>query len=127
MRAVVGVACAVVIGVVLVVAGVSKLARPRQWRAEAVGMGVSARVVGVTPWVELAVGALLVAQVQRGAAAWAAAVLLAAFTALIVVRLRQGLHPPCACFGALSSRPVGAGHLARNALLIALAVAAAVL
>ncbi len=90
-------------------------------------MGVPAGVAGVTPWIELAIGALLMAQVQRGMVAWAAVALLVTFTALIVVRLAQGRHPPCACFGALSSRPLGPGHLLRNALLIALAVTAAVL
>lgn len=125
--AVAAVGCAVVVGVVLVLAGVSKLARPEQWRAEAAGMGVAARVAGATPLVELVVGALLAAQVWREVVAWAAVALLAAFTALIGVRLAQGRHPPCACFGALSSRPLGAAHLLRNATLIALAVAAAVL
>ena len=55
----------------------------------------------------------------------AAAALLGAFTVLLVVRLAQGRRPPCACFGAWSTRPVGFGSVARNVVLIALALLAA--
>ncbi|WP_432870062.1 MauE/DoxX family redox-associated membrane protein [Microbispora rosea] len=51
--------------------------------------------------------------------------LLVAFTAAIVVALRRGRRVPCRCFGA-SAVPVGTGHLARNAVLIAAATAGAV-
>ncbi|MEV5742741.1 MauE/DoxX family redox-associated membrane protein [Microbispora rosea] len=51
--------------------------------------------------------------------------LLVAFTAVIVVALRRGRRVPCRCFGA-SAVPVGAGHLARNAVLIVVAAAGAV-
>jgi hypothetical protein len=47
--------------------------------------------------------------------------LLVAFTALLMVRLLQGRRPPCACFGALSSKPIGWGNVARNAVFLALA------
>ena len=44
------------------------------------------------------------------------------FTGLIARRLAQGRHPPCACFGAWSAKPLGPGHLVRNGVLIVLAV-----
>ena len=50
--------------------------------------------------------------------------MLVAFTALIGVALAHGRHPPCACFGAWSAKPIGAGHLVRNAALIVLALLA---
>ena len=40
-------------------------------------------------------------------------------------RLAEGRRPPCACFGALSRRPVGPGSVVRNVVLIALALLAA--
>ena len=123
----VGVVAAVIVGLVLLVAAVSKIARPEQWRAEAAGMGVGRLVAGVVPWVELALGGLLVAQVWRPVVAWGAMALLSAFTALIALRLSQGRRPPCACFGGFSATPIGAPHLVRNVVFIAIAVLAAVL
>lgn len=123
----VGGIAAVIVGLVLSVAAVSKVARPEQWRAEAAGMGVGRLVAGVVPWVELALGGLLVAQLQRPVAAWGAVALLVAFTALIALRLAQGRRPPCACFGGFSAKPIGALHLVRNVVFIAIGVLAAVL
>lgn len=118
---------AVVVGCVLLVAAVSKLARPAQWRAQSAGLGVPWVVAVVVPFVELALGALLLVQLQRQLAAWGAVVLFVAFTALLARRLSQGQHPPCACFGSLSAKPIGPGQLVRNAVLIVLALTAATL
>lgn len=123
----VGVVAAVVVAVVLLVAGVGKVARPAEWRSQAAGMDVAAPVATVVPFVELVLGALLLVQVQRHVVAWAAVGLFAVFTGLIALRLAQGRRPPCACFGSLSVRPIGPGHLARNAVFIACAVLAATL
>ena len=54
----------------------------------------------------------------------AAIVLLVAFSVAIARQLVDGRHPPCACFGSWSQRPLGEVHLLRNAGLIALAVLA---
>ena len=89
-------------------------------------MGAPAVVVPVLPWFEIVLGAVLVVQVARVPAAAVAAVVLVAFTALIVRRLAQGEHPPCACFGAWSAKPLGWSHVVRNVALIALAVVAMV-
>ncbi|MDO8390672.1 MAG: hypothetical protein Q7V57_09305 [Actinomycetota bacterium] len=122
-----GVVAAVLVAAVLLVAGVSKLAKPALWRTESAGMGVPWRLAQPVPYVETVLGALLLVQLWRHTAAWCAVGLFVAFTVLLVVRLAQGLRPPCACFGSLSATPIGPAHLARNALLIAVAVAAAVL
>ena len=89
-------------------------------------MGAPAVVVPVLPWFEIVLGAVLVVQVARVPAAAVAAVVLVAFTALIVRRLAQGEHPPCACFGAWSATPLGWSHVVRNVALISLAVVAMV-
>lgn len=126
-RSAVAVAAAVVVGGVLLVAAVSKLARPQLWRTQSAGLGVPWTVAVLVPFVELSLGALLLVQLQRQVVAWAAVVLLVAFSALLARRLAQGQHPPCACFGSLSSKPIGPGQLARNALFVALAILAATL
>lgn len=123
----VGVMASVAVAAVLLVAGVGKVASPAAWRTQAAGMGVTGPIAAVVPFVELLLGALLVVQVQRHVFAWAAVVVFAVFTALLALRLAQGRRPPCACFGSLSVRPIGPGHLARNAVFIAIAVLAATL
>ena len=50
--------------------------------------------------------------------------LLVVFSVTIARQLVDGRHPPCACFGAWSTRPLGEGHLVRNVALIAVAVVA---
>jgi hypothetical protein len=49
---------------------------------------------------------------------------LVGFTVLILRRLAEGRRPPCACFGAWSTKPLGRGHVVRNLGFIALAVVA---
>lgn len=115
------VVASVLLGAVFVVAGVMKIAAPQQWRAQSAGLGVHRLVATVVPFAELAVGALLIAQIGRRAMAAVALAMLLAFTAVLVVRLVQGRRPPCACFGALTTRPIGWGNVARNALFAALA------
>lgn len=122
-----GIAAAAVVAVVLLLAGVLKLARPADWRAQDVGLGVPALIANVVPFVEIGLGAALLVQWQRHVVAWGAVALFAAFTALLGLRLVQGQRPPCACFGSLSSRPIGAAQIARNAVFITIAVLAATL
>jgi uncharacterized membrane protein YphA (DoxX/SURF4 family) len=115
----------VVLGAVLLLSGAAKLAAGPRWAAQAAALGSPAIAVPVVPWVEVALGSLLVTGVWRPVVAVVSAALLAAFTVLLVVRLVQGRRPPCACFGAWSTRPVGYGSVARNLVLIALALLAA--
>jgi uncharacterized membrane protein YphA (DoxX/SURF4 family) len=115
------VVASVVLGAVFVVSGVSKVSSPQQWRAQSAGIGVPRFAAAVVPFMELLVGALLVAQIARRATAAIALAMLLAFTALLVVRLAQGRRPPCACFGAWSTKPIGWSNVARNALFLALA------
>lgn len=115
------------VAVVLLVAGVSKLAQPRQWQSQAAGLGVPRFVARAVPFVEVALGACLLVQLQRQVMAWLAVALFGAFTAVLVLKLAQGKRPPCACFGSLSSKPIGLGHLARNGVFIGLALLAAIL
>ncbi|MGB3737221.1 MAG: DoxX family protein [Ilumatobacter sp.] len=121
----VGLIASLALGLSFVVAGASKLAAGPAWPEQAAGLGAPTWTVPIVPWFELIVGALLIAQVGRRPAAVVAGLLLVAFTVLIVSTLRQGRRPPCACFGAWSAKPIGPGHVARNTLLLCLAILAA--
>lgn len=112
-----------VAGAALAAAGAAKLARPT-WLADAAALAVPTWLARPVPFVEVAVGVLLALNVAHPAAAWAAVGLLVAFTTLLVVRLRQGVRPPCACFGGLSRRPIGPGSIVRNLALLGCAIVA---
>lgn len=120
------VVAAVVLGAAFVVAGASKIAMGEQWPAQARDLGAPGPVIPLVPWVELVIGALLVVQFARTVTALVALAVLVVFTGLLVLRLAQGRRPPCACFGAWSATPIGPRHVARNVVLMALAVVAAV-
>jgi hypothetical protein len=83
---------------------------------------VPSPIVAVLPIIEACLGAVLLVQWQRRAAAVVALALLIAFTMLLVIRLSQGRRPPCACFGSFSATPIGWHHVVRNLVFAALAV-----
>jgi uncharacterized membrane protein YphA (DoxX/SURF4 family) len=114
----------IVVGIALLVSGGSKIASGGRWPEDARRLGAPKIAIPVLPWIELIVGALLVVQVASPVPALVALGLMLAFTVLIVRRLAAGEHPPCACFGAWSARPLGRWHVARNLALIALCVLA---
>lgn len=114
----------VVVGIVFLVAGASKIAAGPEWPAQARGLGAPAFTIAFVPWIEIAIGAALVVQVWVPGPAVAATAMLVAFTVMIVLQLAQGRRPPCACFGAWSAKPLGAGHVIRNLALIGLSVVA---
>jgi uncharacterized membrane protein YphA (DoxX/SURF4 family) len=113
------------LGAVLVVAGVAKSVDP-EWAAKAAELGAPRWTVRALPYTELILGALLVTGLVQPYPALATAVVLVAFTLFLLVRLAQGRRPPCACFGARSTKPIGPWSIVRNLVLIALAVVAAV-
>ena len=123
----VDVVAAVVVGSTFLVAGITKLARPGQWRAQSTDLGVPWPVAAVVPYVEVAVGGLLVAQWHRHTVGWCAAAVLVSFTVLLLVKLAQGKRPPCACFGSWTAAPIGPSNVVRNLVLIALSIAVALL
>ena len=118
-----GVAAGVAVGAALLVAGVTKLARP-SWVRDAGALGVPRWLARSVPFVELAVGAGLVTGLARRPLAWVAVALLAAFTWVVARSLAAGRRPVCACFGAWSQRPIGPATLVRNGALLLLAVVA---
>jgi hypothetical protein len=120
-----GTVAGIIVGAVLLLSGALKLAAGRRWTEQAVELGTPRFAIPVVPWIEIVLGALLTAGVALPVTGLVAAALLAVFTVLLAVRLAQGRRPPCACFGRLSTRPVGPGSIVRNLILIALALLAA--
>ena len=114
----------VLVGASFLLAGGAKIAAGPGWLAQASALGAPAMVVPFVPWLEIVVGAALCAQLARPVPAVVAAAMLVSFTTLLVVRLAQGKHPACACFGSWSAKPLSWRHLVRNAALLALAVLA---
>ncbi|MGE0879030.1 MAG: MauE/DoxX family redox-associated membrane protein [Acidimicrobiia bacterium] len=121
----VGWVASVALGAVFLLSGGLKASNPG-WPAQARALGAPKPIAVAVPWIELAVGALLVVRLVRPVVAIAAIVMLVAFTSLIGYRLARGQRPACSCFGNLSVRPIGVDTLIRNMALIALGVIAAI-
>jgi hypothetical protein len=117
---------AIVLGAAFLLAGGAKIAAGPSWPVQAAALGAPSAAVPIVPWMEIGVGALLCAQIARPVVGAIAAVMLVAFSALLAMRLTKGQHPPCACFGSWSAKPLSWKHLARNAVLLAFAVVAIV-
>jgi methylamine utilization protein MauE len=99
------------VGAVLLLAGGAKI-------AGSVALPGLPRWLGsVLPYVELAVGALVLAGFWP--AGVAALVLLAGFTGWLVRQLARGDRRPCRCFGETGGHPVGPWSIGRNVLLMA--------
>jgi hypothetical protein len=118
-----------ILGLVLVAAGVSKLAQGRASFARVIRdyRLLPDALVGATaatlPWVEVATGGLLYAGAARMPASALATLLFAAFAAAIAANLLRGrIDIACGCFGASEHR-LSWTLAARNALLTALAIA----
>ena len=103
----IAVACAVIIGAVLVFAGVSKLVALEQWRMDARTLGVPHGVAIVVPVYESALGLGLIFGIATVVLALIAASTLAAMTLLLV-------------------KTISPADVARNMCLIVLAIVAAV-
>ena len=121
----IGYGCAFLLAFVFVRAAVAKLNQPAATAAAFAAMGLPAPGVlrVAVPVVELALAVTLVAAPAAGGVA--GLVLLAAFTTLLGRELARGSTTGCGCFGG-TARPVSAADLARNCVLAALAVVAAV-
>ena len=105
----------------MLAAGIGKLSN-RAWPSQARTLGAPTHLIPLVAPVELALGAALVTAIVPRAAASASVALLTTFTALLVARLREGVHPPCACFGGRRPRPIDHWSVIRNGVLIAAAL-----
>jgi Methylamine utilisation protein MauE/AhpC/TSA family len=120
----------IIVGCVLAVAGVAKLADLSGARAGLSEFGVTRRLVGpasvALPIAELAVAGLLIPASTATAAAVAATGLLLVFAAAIGIQLARGRRPDCNCFGRVGSTAAGWQSLLRNLVLAAVAATVAI-
>ena len=121
-----GAIAAVALGLVFEWSGVAKLASREAWQVEGTPFSTGRRVFdglvrSVLPWLEVAVGGLLILRVVPDVAAIIAGVMLVAFTAVLVRVLASGQRPPCMCFGAVRARPVSWFNVVRNVALVVVA------
>jgi len=119
-------AAAIVLAAVFAVAALAKLRRPAATASSfaALGLPLPGALAYAVPAVEALLAVALVA--APAPAAWAAVVLLVAFTAVLARALARGTGVPCACFGSArrATEPVSGAELVRNAMLAALAIVA---
>ncbi|MDQ7802662.1 redoxin domain-containing protein [Amycolatopsis sp. A133] len=110
------------------ISGIAKLIDPGGTRDMVAGFGLPpwiARPVSyLLPLAELAVAGTILVPATAGPAGFAAAGLLVLFTAVVGVSLLTGREASCRCFGQLSASPIGWRTLARNAVLVGVAVVA---
>lgn len=122
--------CRLILAGVLIVAGVAKLADAAGSRQAVEGFGVPEPLTGpvtaLLPIAELLTGIALVPLFSARFGAIAAAVLLICFCIGIANALAHGRAPDCHCFGQVHSEPAGWRTLARNAVLLAIAVFVAI-
>jgi uncharacterized membrane protein YphA (DoxX/SURF4 family)/thiol-disulfide isomerase/thioredoxin len=111
---------------VFLTAGVAKLLDRTGSRRALEDFGVPERLARpgavLLPLGELAIAAALAFPSTARWGALGATVLLGVFVVVIANALAHGRAPDCHCFGQLSTEPAGWGTLARNGLLIAVAV-----
>ena len=126
----VGAVCGVVIGAVFVWSGASKLRAGDNWRVAGTPFstarpGVDRIVERALPWIEIVLGAVLMAQISPVFFGAVAGVLLVVFTIALVRVVLRGEATPCMCFGSASRTNVSWRHVVRNLGLIALAMVTA--
>ena len=114
-------ASALLLAVLLAWAGAAKVRDRVAARRSFAGLGVRVPV-GVVVAAELAVAVTLVLRPRVGGLA--AAVLLVAFTGVLVRALAHHSEVTCGCFGTGSDEAVGPATIVRNLLLLGAAVAA---
>jgi thiol-disulfide isomerase/thioredoxin len=116
---------AVAVAAVFTVSGVAKLLDRAGTREAVEGFGVpdglvSPVAVGLAP-AELVTALLLFLPPTRLTGLVLAAVLLVAFTVVVLLALRAGRRPECHCFGRIGGADVSARTVVRNLVLFAIA------
>jgi uncharacterized membrane protein YphA (DoxX/SURF4 family) len=119
-----------VLGGVLLLAGVSKLADRAAFRQavaeyEVLPASLARSFAAIVPWVETALGVLLLVGFGTGVAAGIAVPLFLSFAFAIGVNLQRGREFDCHCFGAVQADPIGATSLLRALIFASIALVVA--
>lgn len=119
--------CAAVVGVLIALAGASKVTDFKQWQIDARAQKVWPVIALVLPALELLLGALLIVLTPSPQVLGAATLLLLIFTAFLLAQIASKSVVPCACFGSKSKRPPSMRDVARNVAMMSLLFVAAAL
>jgi thiol-disulfide isomerase/thioredoxin/uncharacterized membrane protein YphA (DoxX/SURF4 family) len=107
-------------------AGIAKLRDIGASRQMLREFGVPELVAGLLGWLlpvlELATAVALVSAAWAPWGAASATSLLSVFTGLMLVNIALGRRPRCRCFGQVAAEPIGQSTVARNVVLLALAL-----
>lgn len=117
----------VAIGGILVVAGAGKVGHAAEFAAQIAGFRLLPQaIIGPMavelPFIEIAVGALLIAGLFTRFAAWTAVAMLAAFDGAIASAVVRGMTVSCGCFGPNDKTVTTWAEVARDAVFVLLAV-----
>ena len=120
----------VVLGGIFIAAGIGKVGHANEFAAQIAAFRilpqpVIAPAALALPFLELMLGGYLIVGLFTRASAWIAAALLAAFDIAIASAVLRGLSVSCGCFGPNDKTVTSWGEVARDAVLVLLAVAVA--
>ena len=119
-------AARVVLGVIFVVAGSSKVGHPDVFAAQIAGFrllpGALVAPLAISlPFLEILLGAYLILGLFTRASAWIAVVLLAVFDLAIASAVIRGMSVSCGCFGPADTSVTSWPEVARDFVFVALA------
>lgn len=119
-------AARVVLGVIFVVAGVSKVGHPDVFAAQIAGFrllpaALVAPLAISLPFLEILLGAYLILGLFTRTAAWVAVVLLAVFDLAIASAVIRGMSVSCGCFGPADTSVTSWPEVIRDFLFVVLA------
>jgi hypothetical protein len=119
--------CVLALGVVFEWSAMMKLVSRERWQVAGTPFATGKAAVDELvrrwlPYVELAVGLMLILRMATLFGAVVALAMLVAFTVKLIRVLKSGQHPPCLCFGSSRPRPISWKTLVRNLVLITFAV-----
>jgi uncharacterized membrane protein YphA (DoxX/SURF4 family) len=117
----------VVLGVIFVVAGASKIGHGAEFAAQIAGFRilpqpVIAPMALALPFLEVLLGGYLIVGLFTRASAWIAVLLLAAFDGAIASAVVRGMTVSCGCFGPNDKTVTTWGEVARDAIFVVLAI-----
>ena len=119
--------CRIVIGMVLIAAGLAKIGNLGAFSREienfnVLPIGSENLFAIVTPWIELIAGLSLVLGIRARSGAWFAVALMTIFTVGVLQAMARGLDISCGCFGTATVMKVGSRKLIENLVLLGFAV-----
>lgn len=117
----------VVLGAILIAAGVAKIGHFGRFATEIAAFRllpqpVIAPLAVLLPFVEVLVGIALLLRILPNAASWTAVVLFAGYDAAVASAAARGMSVDCGCFGPNDASTTSWGEAARDALFLVLAL-----